>query len=393
MARVKRALNAQKKRRTVLKASKGYRGQRSRLYRKAKEQLLSLTYAYGTVVPARASSASCGSPGSTRPPRQRHHLQPAHPGLEGRRCRGRPQEPRRDRRQRSGRVHRSGRGRQGRPAGGCQRSIPAKPPDIPLSEALTERSARVVAAAKLQSHTGRRSCWAVSGRRTQSGRGRGAQWPGDRGVRHRGRRAAPRRTIDRLAGSPGDRTCCQSALRDGDPVGPGRRVLNPARRAALAAAACRGRRRSVGAGQCRHIDPACRRDGCRGGDLRRAQCGSLQRQMPAVLGGQHLQHSGTGRAGYPRGAGQAPCRGLRTLATTLDGEVSLDDAEADLAAPTAWLFGPNPGTVRGGRGPGPTPVSPSHGGGAERLNVAAAAAICLYQSARAQRAQDSGNFG
>ena len=47
MARVKRAVNAQKKRRSVLKASKGYRGQRSRLYRKAKEQQLhSLTYAY-----------------------------------------------------------------------------------------------------------------------------------------------------------------------------------------------------------------------------------------------------------------------------------------------------------------------------------------------------------
>ena len=47
MARVKRALNAQKKRRTVLKASKGYRGQRSRLYRKAKEQTLhSANYAY-----------------------------------------------------------------------------------------------------------------------------------------------------------------------------------------------------------------------------------------------------------------------------------------------------------------------------------------------------------
>ncbi|HXO79496.1 MAG TPA: 50S ribosomal protein L20, partial [Mycobacterium sp.] len=29
MARVKRAVNAQKKRRTILKASKGYRGQRS----------------------------------------------------------------------------------------------------------------------------------------------------------------------------------------------------------------------------------------------------------------------------------------------------------------------------------------------------------------------------
>jgi len=47
VARVKRAVNAQKKRRSVLEASKGYRGQRSRLYRKAKEQQLhSLNYAY-----------------------------------------------------------------------------------------------------------------------------------------------------------------------------------------------------------------------------------------------------------------------------------------------------------------------------------------------------------
>ena len=47
MARVKRSLNAKKKRRTILKSAKGYRGQRSRLYRKAKEQWLhSMTYAY-----------------------------------------------------------------------------------------------------------------------------------------------------------------------------------------------------------------------------------------------------------------------------------------------------------------------------------------------------------
>jgi large subunit ribosomal protein L20 len=44
---VKRAVNAHKKRRTTLAAASGYRGQRSRLYRKAKEQLLhSATYAY-----------------------------------------------------------------------------------------------------------------------------------------------------------------------------------------------------------------------------------------------------------------------------------------------------------------------------------------------------------
>lgn len=47
MARVKRAVNAQKKRRTILEHASGYRGQRSRLYRKAKEQVLhSLNYAY-----------------------------------------------------------------------------------------------------------------------------------------------------------------------------------------------------------------------------------------------------------------------------------------------------------------------------------------------------------
>ena len=47
MARVKRAVNAQKKRRVVLERASGYRGQRSRLYRKAKEQMLhSLGYAY-----------------------------------------------------------------------------------------------------------------------------------------------------------------------------------------------------------------------------------------------------------------------------------------------------------------------------------------------------------
>ncbi|TQN31272.1 LSU ribosomal protein L20P [Haloactinospora alba] len=47
MARVKRALNAKKKRRVVLDRASGYRGQRSRLYRKAKEQVLhSMNYSY-----------------------------------------------------------------------------------------------------------------------------------------------------------------------------------------------------------------------------------------------------------------------------------------------------------------------------------------------------------
>ncbi len=47
MPRVKRAVSAKKKRRTVLERAKGYRGTRSRSYKKAKEQVQhSLQYAY-----------------------------------------------------------------------------------------------------------------------------------------------------------------------------------------------------------------------------------------------------------------------------------------------------------------------------------------------------------
>ncbi len=47
MARVKRSVNAKKKRRAILDQASGYRGQRSRLYRKAKEQVThSNVYAY-----------------------------------------------------------------------------------------------------------------------------------------------------------------------------------------------------------------------------------------------------------------------------------------------------------------------------------------------------------
>jgi large subunit ribosomal protein L20 len=47
VARVKRSVNAAKKRRETLERAAGYRGQRSRLYRKAKEQVThSLGYAY-----------------------------------------------------------------------------------------------------------------------------------------------------------------------------------------------------------------------------------------------------------------------------------------------------------------------------------------------------------
>lgn len=47
MARVKRGVGSKKKRREILEMASGYRGQRSRLYRKAKEQVLhSFQYSY-----------------------------------------------------------------------------------------------------------------------------------------------------------------------------------------------------------------------------------------------------------------------------------------------------------------------------------------------------------
>lgn len=76
--------------------------------------------------------------------------------------------------------------------------------------------------------------------------------------------------------------------------------------------------------------------------------------------------------------------GLRVLATTLDGDVSLDDA--DLSAPTAWMFGAEAhGLADDVAALADARVRIPMPGGAESLNIAAAAAICLYQSARANR--------
>lgn len=74
--------------------------------------------------------------------------------------------------------------------------------------------------------------------------------------------------------------------------------------------------------------------------------------------------------------------GLQVLAATVDGDVILD--EADLAAPTAWLFGPEAhGLPAEVADRATTRVRIPMAGRAESLNVAAAAAICLYQSTRA----------
>lgn len=78
--------------------------------------------------------------------------------------------------------------------------------------------------------------------------------------------------------------------------------------------------------------------------------------------------------------------GLQVLATTLTGEVSLDDAQSLLIARTAWVFGAEAHGLAedvASRADHRVRIPMSHG--VDSVNVAAAAAICLYQSARAQR--------
>jgi TrmH family RNA methyltransferase len=78
--------------------------------------------------------------------------------------------------------------------------------------------------------------------------------------------------------------------------------------------------------------------------------------------------------------------GLVVLAADGDGELSLDDAERLLAAPTAWLFG---NEARGL--PPELAALADHrvripiAGTAESLNLSTAAAICLHETARVRR--------
>ncbi len=83
---------------------------------------------------------------------------------------------------------------------------------------------------------------------------------------------------------------------------------------------------------------------------------------------------------------QARAAGLQILATAADGETTIDDADELLRAPTAWLFG----NEAHGLAPSLAAAAdhrvriPIHGR-AESLNLATAAALCLYASARVQR--------
>ncbi|MDO4911518.1 MAG: RNA methyltransferase, partial [Corynebacterium sp.] len=78
-------------------------------------------------------------------------------------------------------------------------------------------------------------------------------------------------------------------------------------------------------------------------------------------------------------------KGLTILATAADGDVSLDDAEELLAQPTAWLFGNEAhGLSEELLAQADHRISIPIRGRAESLNLATAASICLFESARIQ---------
>ncbi|MEV6772963.1 RNA methyltransferase [Nocardia sp. NPDC051030] len=79
--------------------------------------------------------------------------------------------------------------------------------------------------------------------------------------------------------------------------------------------------------------------------------------------------------------------GIAILATTARGEVDLDEADELLAGPVAWLFGNEAhGLDRAVAERATHRIRIPIHGRAESLNLAAAAAICLYASSRVQHA-------
>ena len=86
--------------------------------------------------------------------------------------------------------------------------------------------------------------------------------------------------------------------------------------------------------------------------------------------------------------GQLAAAGVQVLAADASGSVDLDEAEDSgvLARPTAWLFGNEAwGLSEGLRDAADAVVRIPIYGRAESLNLATAATLCLYASARCQR--------
>ncbi|GAY19439.1 RNA methyltransferase [Mycobacterium sp. shizuoka-1] len=264
-----------------------------------------------------------------------------------------------------------------------------------MSEALTERSARVVAAVKLQRHTGRRRAGRfvaegpnlveAAARRglvldvfaTATAAHRYADLLTGLTVHEVTERAA--KALSETVTPSGLVAVCELPETDLDEVLTGRPRLvvvavdlsEPGNAGTLIRLAdAMGAAAVVFAGH--SVDPY-------NGKCLRSSAGSIF-AVPVVV----ADDVGAVVSGL-RGAG------LQVLATTLDGELSLDDAE--LSGPTAWIFGPEAhGLSDETAALADHRVTIPMAGGAESLNVAAAAAICLYQSARAHR-EGSGQLG
>jgi len=104
----------------------------------------------------------------------------------------------------------------------------------------------------------------------------------------------------------------------------------------------------------------------------RASAGSLF-HLPVVIG-----------APVAQAVGELKDRGLRVLAADGAGKHTLDDV--DLSGPTAWIFGNEAwGLPEEVLGLADDVVRVPIYGQAESLNLATAAAVCLYSSARSQR--------
>ncbi|WJY67973.1 TrmH family RNA methyltransferase [Corynebacterium auris] len=82
--------------------------------------------------------------------------------------------------------------------------------------------------------------------------------------------------------------------------------------------------------------------------------------------------------------GQLRAAGLAIVATTMDGEISLAEAGERLARPTAWLFGNEAHGLPGAlvEAADYRVSIPIHGS-AESLNMATAAAMCMWESSKA----------
>jgi TrmH family RNA methyltransferase len=106
----------------------------------------------------------------------------------------------------------------------------------------------------------------------------------------------------------------------------------------------------------------------------RSSAGSLF-HLPVVV---HRDHSEVVAELYERG--------LQVLAADAGGDVDLFDDRLDLTRPTAWVMGNEAnGLTPHARGLSDHVVSVPIFGRAESLNLATAAAVCLYATARARR--------